>query len=866
MATGGGNKLHEYYANIPPYLEVFMKSLIRLRSFLHKNGLFLESLQIKKLSAPPVPESYQSRVFQIGLNRKSPFLSWFPPEQRVYLPMDEDPEFRGEGVSNSISSVKEIMGKFGHSDWTDNEIFERKKAAGKNRHNQTLNFKWVSKNIITPYSEGVFRSKNISSIFNFPDSFAFSRYLIKIFNSFVRNTYVEKTIKEYLDEWGFEESQNIYNYKEVLKSENAAKLIESILEDIKLYYNEFFNFFNDSFRISKSSGLIAVISIKPEDIVMMSTGRRWTSCMNLEGGSHREDVFCEAETGGFVAYLIEEGDEDLDKPLARISVKRFESNSGVSIAVPETEVYSSGEDYESFKRVVNDWISEKQGDITPGAYTRRGGEWSDSFDKNQFFGKDFDMDMDLEFDAIKDPIDFVLREFDIKDKWIVEDAFYEDWSSYFEIDEDDEYIRELINNSQYAPEDPSSIFNFDHQVNPIFFDEEKDAKEWVLKNSKPKSELKRDVTRSLQNRAYNERLFGIYHYGADEDPYDMPYGDLGRYAEEKDRILEWIDENDRYTISLKSAMEIATENGEALKKERIRKIIQSLSLDQKRSPYYEYFLKNDANLNIIYNEAVDYEKSTLSSIFPDQLDFHDYDRKEFGTDYFGLSKYFTNINDEDFKKRKALELKQMLELELNYDKMIRILKKSFNSGSRNKPSSMYYERLVSAIHDSGAASFGNNFSNKLKTLLDNLESENEANFKSYPRLKDDFEKIVFEIFEAYDAHDPVALRAYRSKLDSITSSFRESDLGRNPYLQIYFILDKSLVFLSKITHLRESGVFIIPQLQELYKICADINNDDFSYDEKPDSDDDFKQIEDNKNTAKKVMTEIAKIISKISDG
>lgn len=842
-----------------------MKSLIRLRSFLHKNGLFLESLEIKKLSAPPVPERYQLRVQQIGLNRKSPFLSWFPPEQRVYIPMGEDPEARREGISNSVSSVKEIMSEFGHSDWTDDEIFERKKAAGNNRHDQTLNFKWVSKNIIIPYSERIFSSKNISSIFNFPDSFTFSRYLLKIFNSFVRNNYVEKTIKEYLDEWGFEEPQNTYDYKELLKSENASNLIKSILEDIKLYYDEFFSFFNDPFRISKSSNLIAVITIKPEDIVMMSTGRRWTSCMNLDGGAHKEDVFCEAETGGFVAYLIEEGDEDLDKPLARISVKRFESNSGVSIAVPETEVYSSGEDYESFKKVVNDWISEKQGDITAGAYTRRGGEWSDSFGEKEFFSKDLDMNMDLEFDAIKDPADFVLREFDIKDKWIVEDAFYEDWDSYFEVDENDEYIEALMENPQYASESPSPIFNFDHQTDPIFFDEEKDAKEWVLKNSKPKSELKADVVRSLQNRAYNEKLFGIGYYGIDEDYDEVSYDDLGRYAEEKDGILEWIDENDRYTITLKSAMEIATENGEALKKDRVRKIITSLSLKEKRSPYYQYLSKNDTNLNMIYNEAAEYQKSTLSSIFPDQLDFHDHDRGEFGTDYFGLSKYFRNINDKDFKAKKALELKQMLELELSYEKMINLLKKNSRLSGRMKPSSMYYEKLVSAIHDSGAASFGNNFSTKLKTLLDNLESENEANFKSYPRLKDDFEKIVFEIFEAYDAHDPVALRVYRSKLNSIISSFRESDLGRNPYLQIYFILDKSLVFLSKISHLRESGVIIIPQLQELYRICADINNDDFVYGEKPDSDDDFKQIEDNKNTAKKVMTKIANIISKISD-
>lgn len=309
-------------------------------------------------------------------------------------------------------------------------------------------------------------------------------------------------------------------------------------------------------------------------------------------------------------------------------------------------------------------------------------------------------------------------------------------------------------------------------------------------------------------------------------------------------------------------MEIAIENGEALKKDRIKKIINSLSIDEKRSPYYEYLLKNNADLKLIYDELGEYQKSTISSIFPEQLDYHNYNRKDFGIDYSGLSQHFRNINDEELKVRKAFQLKQMLELELNYDKMLNNLKKN---KMYNKPANMYYEKLVSEIHNSGAASFGNNFSAKLKALLDNLESENEESFRNKPRLKNTFENIVFDIFRAYDAHDPVALRVFGSKLNSIISSFRESDPSISPYFEIYFILNKSLVFLRKITHLRESGVIIIPQLQELYRICADISGDDFNYGRKPDSNDEIEQLEENKDKAKELMTMIAKIISKISD-
>ena len=89
-----------------------------------------------------------------------------------------------------------------------------------------------------------------------------------------------------------------------------------------------------------------VISQDPHDVAQMSTGRQWTSCMDLGGegrepGSHHEDIFCEVQKGGLVAYLIRAEDGAIADPLARIHIRRFDNRAGQSVAVPEQSVYGN---------------------------------------------------------------------------------------------------------------------------------------------------------------------------------------------------------------------------------------------------------------------------------------------------------------------------------------------------------------------------------------------------------------------------------------------------------------------------------------------------------------------------------------------
>lgn len=147
------------------------------------------------------------------------------------------------------------------------------------------------------------------------------------------------------------------------------------------------DFSTDPVRQTKKAGEKSIVfSQNPQDVATMSTGRGWTSCMNLDGGEHREDVFCEVERGGFVAYLINSADLEIKQPFARVHIRRFMDVHGNNIAVPEDTVY--GENVPGFLETVKNWIKEKQGNIQPGRYSRIGGDWSDTFDNGtQEFGE-----------------------------------------------------------------------------------------------------------------------------------------------------------------------------------------------------------------------------------------------------------------------------------------------------------------------------------------------------------------------------------------------------------------------------------------------------------------------------------------------
>jgi hypothetical protein len=113
-------------------------------------------------------------------------------------------------------------------------------------------------------------------------------------------------------------------------------------------------FANDKQRQSQDDYMV-VISRHPYDIAGMSTGRGWTSCMNLHDGVNAKYVMLDVEEGSLVAYLVKTSDPDIKKPVARIAIKPFiELFTKTVLFGAEDQVY--GTDTAGFKQTVKNWV------------------------------------------------------------------------------------------------------------------------------------------------------------------------------------------------------------------------------------------------------------------------------------------------------------------------------------------------------------------------------------------------------------------------------------------------------------------------------------------------------------------------------
>jgi len=130
--------------------------------------------------------------------------------------------------------------------------------------------------------------------------------------------------------------------------------------------------------------LLIVVTHKPEDIAGMSTDRNWTSCTTLVGGRYKSASLEKIKFGGMVSYLIKESDKNIDDPLARISIRRFSSESGNFMFKQEDKCYSAvqveGWDL-ALEKILEDSNKKTRGDSHVFA-DAEGSEYSDTFRGN----------------------------------------------------------------------------------------------------------------------------------------------------------------------------------------------------------------------------------------------------------------------------------------------------------------------------------------------------------------------------------------------------------------------------------------------------------------------------------------------------
>jgi len=113
---------------------------------------------------------------------------------------------------------------------------------------------------------------------------------------------------------------------------------------------------------SKGNKLVC-LSMHPYDIAGMSTDRGWTSCMNLVDGGNKKYVRQDVKANVLIAYLINDSDKNINKPIARLLLKPFKNSNGSTVRYIAEQAYPDAKD-KTFVKRVQQWVDEHINSIT----------------------------------------------------------------------------------------------------------------------------------------------------------------------------------------------------------------------------------------------------------------------------------------------------------------------------------------------------------------------------------------------------------------------------------------------------------------------------------------------------------------------
>lgn len=114
------------------------------------------------------------------------------------------------------------------------------------------------------------------------------------------------------------------------------------------------------YRENKTKSFYIVFSKHKYDVAGMSSGRGWTSCMNVYDGINKRYVQYDVSEGTMVAYLVRNDDLNIERPIARIAIKPFVNISDPNIVFYQAEQRAYGTPPIGFLDEVNRLIDEVQ--------------------------------------------------------------------------------------------------------------------------------------------------------------------------------------------------------------------------------------------------------------------------------------------------------------------------------------------------------------------------------------------------------------------------------------------------------------------------------------------------------------------------
>lgn len=173
--------------------------------------------------------------------------------------------------------------------------------------------------------------------------------------------YVKGTCKKIGD------TKNIYK---------IGKVLNKLNRDVEL--KSFNNDFARNLANQGTDNLEVVISRHAYDIAGMSTGRGWTSCLEI-GKENEKYIQPHIELGSLIAYVIDKSDRNIRSPKSRILINPYKLFRK-SPRHPEVTKYFSAKIYGTFvpgfKETIDNWLEENQ-DIPYGTYSLSGGLYAD---------------------------------------------------------------------------------------------------------------------------------------------------------------------------------------------------------------------------------------------------------------------------------------------------------------------------------------------------------------------------------------------------------------------------------------------------------------------------------------------------------
>lgn len=128
-----------------------------------------------------------------------------------------------------------------------------------------------------------------------------------------------------------------------------------------------------------------VISRDKHDIAGMSTDRHWESCMtlpsdeNAKGGKFHTDIIHNFKHGSLVAYVVKKGDDNIEKPIARMLINKFHGKDGNVIYRTDNEI-GYGNHNKTMSEIVNHIMKTHYPSISNQKYTKESDIYDDGSD------------------------------------------------------------------------------------------------------------------------------------------------------------------------------------------------------------------------------------------------------------------------------------------------------------------------------------------------------------------------------------------------------------------------------------------------------------------------------------------------------